>query len=84
MPAISLTRRTPSGTAIVCAMLLGALTGCATPGTEEDGVFARHLVIALDGDGHENVRSKLIVADVTGDGRPDWILNDGAKARGRT
>ena len=78
MPAISLPiRRTPSGTAMLCAMLLGALTGCATPGTEEGGLFARHRVIALDGDGHENVRSKLIVADVTGDDRPDWILKNG-------
>ena len=77
MPAISLTRWTPGRTAIVSAMLLGGLTGCATPGTEGDGVFAIHRVIALDGDGHENVRSKLIVADVTGDGRPDWILKNG-------
>ena len=72
-----LTRRTANGTAVVCAMLLGALTGCATPVSDGDGVFARHRVIVLDGDGHENVRSKLIVADVTGDGRPDWILKNG-------
>jgi hypothetical protein len=72
-----LTRRTANGTAVVCAMLLAALTGCATPVSDGDGVFARHRVIVLDGDGHENVRSKLIVADVTGDGRPDWILKNG-------
>ena len=72
-----LTRRTANGTAVVCAMLLAALTGCATPVSDGDGVFARHRVVVLDGDGHENVRSKLIVADVTGDGRPDWILKNG-------
>jgi hypothetical protein len=71
------TRGTPNGTAAVGAMLLAALTGCATPPSEGDGVFTRHRVIVLDGDGHENVRSKLIVADVTGDGRPDWILKNG-------
>ena len=78
MPATSLpTRRAPGRAAIIGAMLLGALTGCATPASEGDGVFAIYRVIALDGDGHENVRSKLIVADVTGDGRPDWILKNG-------
>ena len=64
-------------TVIVATAGLAALAGCATPEPRADGVFATQRVIALDGDGHENVRSKLIVADVTGDGRPDWILKNG-------
>jgi hypothetical protein len=58
---------------------LGALTSCAiaTPKQEAAPLFAIHKVIVLDGDGQENARSKLIVADVTGDGRPDWILKNG-------
>ena len=70
-------RSRSSQTAIIGSMLVAALAGCATPAPREDGVFAIHRTIALDGDGHENVRSKLIVADVTGDGRPDWILKNG-------
>jgi hypothetical protein len=62
-----------------CATALAALAGCATapPEREPEPLFAVRAVIALDGDGQENVRSKLIVADVTGDGRADWILKNG-------
>jgi hypothetical protein len=65
--------------ALSCAIALAALAGCATapPEREPEPLFAVHAVIALDGDGQENVRSKLIVADVTGDDRPDWILKNG-------
>lgn len=61
------------------AVLLGALTSCSTamPEREAAPFFSIHKVIALDGDGQENARSKLIVSDVTGDGRPDWILKNG-------
>ncbi|HZA68050.1 MAG TPA: hypothetical protein VE592_13940 [Geminicoccaceae bacterium] len=60
-------------------IVLGALPSCttATPQQDAASLFAVHKVIVLDGDGQENARSKLIVADVTGDGRPDWILKNG-------
>jgi hypothetical protein len=62
-----------------CAIALTALAGCATSPPEPGPapLFDVHAVIALDGDGQENARSKLIVADVTGDDRSDWIFKNG-------
>jgi hypothetical protein len=65
--------------AIICPLLLGALMACATATSDREPapLFAIHKVIVLDGDGRENALGKLIVADVTGDGWPDWILKNG-------